>query len=745
MTRHTTKHLALPTGELSLLQDTIGSLSEGVAIFDDQHRLLIWNARYVDIYFPIKDLIVAGARWTDLVRAAVERGLYANAIGNEDAWLAENLERGITYDQEFPVSHTDGSAYLSSFHRTSSGGFIVTRREITEQLAAEESAREREQLVQKVIESNPVAIVMARLFDGKIIYRSPAADAKFGKVEFAQEFFTSPEERQKYVDLIRPTGAVDGARLTLLDASGNKFIAAASGRITEYNGEQVVVSANTDITEQMETEDLIRQVLEACPAPVQMNRVSDGSILFSSPETVALFGDVSNVEDSYVDMQKRRDYVAELRRKGFLREQKVQYYDATGKPIWTAVSARLIRYKGEEVIVSFTRDLTEQLAVEKELAEQKDMLFQNEKMSALGELLAGVAHELNNPLSVVVGHSLMLAEDTADPDILRQVDKISTAAERCTKIVKTFLSMARQQPTKMEDCDVNALIKTAVDVASYGQAFEQIEVRTDLAANVPGIVADGDQITQVIVNLILNAEHAMNDAGKGGIIRISTRHNTADSTVSIHVEDDGPGIPEELRGRIFEPFFTTKEIGEGTGIGLALSHRIVQSHKGQIRLTSTVGLGSHFHVSLPIAAKAKAVSDPGTVDLVAQPTGKVLIVDDEVDVADLTAEILTRTGYAVDVVYNPSDAIELLREGRYTAILSDLNMPDIDGRGFYDVIARDFPDMLGITGFITGDTMGQASQTFLKETQRPYLEKPVSPSELRSFVADIQKRKEVAQ
>ncbi len=745
MTKQTSEHAVASAEGFALLQDTIGSLSEGVAIFDAQHRLVIWNARYLKIYHLVADLIVQGAHWRDLVRASVFRGLYANAVGNEDNWLAENLDQGITYDREFAVSHTDGTSYQSSFHKTSSGGFIVTRREITEQLAAEASAQERERLVQTVIESNPVAIVMARLGDGKIIYRSPAADAKFGKIAYAQDFFISAEERQKYVDLIKPTGAVDGARLTLVDAQGNQFTAAASGRITEYNGEQVVVTANTDITEQMESEALIRQVLEACPAPVQMNKAETGEILFSSPETIALFGDVATVGKTYVDMRKREAYVEELRKFGFLNDRKVQYYDASGVPIWTAVSARMIRYKGEEVIVSHTRDLTEQLAIEQEMADQKEMLFQNEKMSALGELLAGVAHELNNPLSVVVGHSLMLSEEASDPEVIRQINKISKAAERCTKIVKTFLSMARQQPTRMEYCDINALIKTAVDVASYGQAFERIVVASDLAADLPQIEVDGDQITQVIINLILNAEHAMNDAGQGGKIQITTKRRADGKSVSIIVEDDGPGIAADIRGRIFEPFFTTKAVGEGTGIGLALSHRIILSHKGQIRLSSKQGKGSRFHITLPVVNKPDREVEPVAPKPASEPTGSVLIVDDEVDVADLTAEILERTGYKVDVVYNPADAIELLRKGDYTVILSDLNMPDIDGRGFYDVIARDFPDMIDACGFITGDTMGKSSQSFLKDTQRPFLEKPVSPSELRAFVTAIQNKKEVVQ
>ena len=208
----------------------------------------------------------------------------------------------------------------------------------------------------------------------------------------------------------------------------------------------------------------------------------------------------------------------------------------------------LIEFNGEEVIVSSTRDLTEELALQEELANQQDMLFQNEKMSALGELLAGVAHELNNPLSIVVGHSLMLREETRDAEILRRIDKISNAAERSAKIVKTFLAMARQQPTKMEPVSLNAVLTTAIDVAGFGQQPEDVEIVSRLPEDLPEILADGDQITQVMINLVINASQAISNSGVGDRIEVTARVEPVRNTLQIVIADNGPGIPQNIRG-----------------------------------------------------------------------------------------------------------------------------------------------------------------------------------------------------
>lgn len=719
-----------------LVWDALEALSEGIAVYDADYRLVTCNQRYVDMFPLIGDLIDRGAAWEDLLRAGAERGQYRRALGQTEAWIEGRLQNGVPIGETLEIELTNGRIYQVQFSATKNNGFVVANSDITDRRKAEVAMRERETLLATVLEASPVAVVMARQGDGKIRYRSPEAFRLFGHTESATEHYLNQKDRRDYVAALVADGHVDDYRVALKDASGAPRPTASWGRLIEFEDDTYVVTAIMDLSAQQERDDMIRQVLEACPAPIQMTNAHTGEVLFSSPETLALFGRVESAKQFYVDPKAREEYLEKLREKGSIQEFKTQYYNAKGEAFWGAVSARLIEYNGQAVIVSHTRDLTDQLRIEAELAQQQDQLYQNDKMSAMGELLAGVAHELNNPLSVVVGHSLMLREDCPDPEILRQVEKISTAAERCAKIVKTFLTMARQQPVKMQRVDINEIIQTAMDVASYGEAGEGLEMKCHLTTALPEICADPDQMTQVVINLILNAEQAIHESGSGTQVTVITARADGGKTIEISVEDDGPGIAKEHRSRVFEPFFTTKDVGQGTGIGLALCHRIVAAHNGQISLEARPEGGTVFKIVLPVKEAQSEDGTPAETKKAASSI-RVLIVDDEKDVADLNAEILMRAGYEVDVFHEAGLALDKLREHDYGLILSDLNMPEIDGRIFFETIKRDFPDMIEKIGFVTGDTMGRSSQTFLGEAQRPCIEKPVSPKELRAFVSEL--------
>ena len=632
---------------------------------------------------------------------------------------------------------TDGRTVEISYHPTKTGGFVVTRSDITERVQAEDMARDREALLTTILDTNPTPVVMARLDDSRIVYRSPAAVDVFGDIDFALDAYVEAEGREKYTARLKKTGRAHDAQLQMRRADGSVMQVSLSGGLTEYNGATHVVSSITDLTEQHEREALIRKVVESCPAPILMNRPGSGEILFKSPGIDELFGPVTNAREFYVNLPDRDDFLSELYVRGVLYDWRARYHNAQGEKIWVAISARLIQWEGEDVIVSHARDLSGELEIEAELNRQREQIFQNEKMSALGGLLAGVAHELNNPLSVVVGHAMMLQDEALDPDVHRQVGKISDAAERCAKIVKTFLTMARQEPVKMAETDINDVVATAVEVARFGEGSRGVRIDTDLDTGLTPVCADADQITQVLLNLILNAEQAIADAGTGSRIGIRTKRDPSDG-VRVLIEDDGPGVPADIRARIFEPFFTTKEPGQGTGVGLAVCHRIVAAHNGRLNLeTAADGTGARFVVTLPSGRPAGAAVHDEAADAPVAGAARVLVIDDEADVADLSAEVLERGGYQTSVAYRAEDAFEMLRNGHFDAVVSDLNMPGIDGRGFFEVIRAEFSDLLPRTGFLTGDTMGQASQRFLKDAERPYLEKPASPRELRAFVARL--------
>jgi signal transduction histidine kinase/CheY-like chemotaxis protein len=503
------------------------------------------------------------------------------------------------------------------------------------------------------------------------------------------------------------------------------------------------VLLQTDVTHrrrseksQREAEDLLRNVLEACPANVVMSRLEDGQIIYRSPAASELLGTSRNTQDHFARREDRADFVTALLPEGRVDDMPATGIRPDGSRFPCLISARLIDYRGDDVVVSSTVDTSKEVALRRMLAEQREQIFQAEKMSALGELLAGVAHELNNPLSVVVGHALMLREDTADPEVLRRVEKIGAAAERCSRIVKSFLAMARQEPVNLQPTDLGEVARQAVDALANGPDGLTAQVQIDLPPDLPPIQGDAHQITQVLLNLLDNADQAIRDSGTGGLVRIAAARDPGGDTVTLTVADDGPGIAEPIRGRIFDPLFTTKEVGRGTGIGLAFCHRIVTAHAGRIRFEPG-SPGARFHVTLPVApvpdGEIPSRSDPVPGTAVA----RILVVDDEPDVADLIREILARDGFDVVEVSSAEAALELLQRERFDMILTDLNMPGLGGRGLHDALRRSAPDMAARLCFVTGDTMSPQVRSFLDAAGRPMLEKPIAPEELRRLVLSV--------
>lgn len=855
-----------------ILSDAIESLSEGFALYDEDGTLVMFNEKYREMNYGVSDLLEPGLNWEILVRETARRGIYADAIGRENEWVNDRLESGAEFIQNFELWHADGNCYTVSVHPTKLGGFVVTRTDITSEKQADEMQREADVLLHKVLEACPANVLMARIGDGKIVYRSPAARELFGSTESTKDHYVYPEDNADYLTDLLPTGRIDDFETLCLRPDGTRFPAAISAQVIEYRGEDVIVSSTIDLTEQHEArqeissaakrltdaiesldeafalfdsnyelitfnnlylesnkplkdiikpgikfseilyaaqnsdrqkdiepfiqayenskdaggkmhterqdiaeedgqvystsinptseggfvvtrlevtkqremeaerraaDEVVRQVLEACPVPLQMIKFDDGELLFRSPETRSLLGDPPSSQSYFVDPNALDNYRAELREKKSINNYRIELYNAKREPFWGAISCRLINFRGEEVIVTNTRDLTDELALQEELATQREILFQSEKMSALGELLAGVAHELNNPLSIIVGHSLMMQEEVTAPETGRRVDIISNAAQRCAKIIKTFLAMARQKPTEMQDIDMNMVVASALDVTDFTSGKSGLELERDLMPNLPLVNADADQITQVIVNLVINAEQAIAASGQPGTVTLRTAYDAGSSEVIVRVADNGPGIPGTLSARIFEPFFTTKEIGQGTGIGLAFCHRIMESHGGSITVQSTEGIGTKFTLRLPAKSGfVSALSEPQEVSRSAS-TCAVLVVDDEAEVAELMQEILVKEGFDVKTAKDGNDALDKISKESYGLILSDLNMPGLDGKGLYGQIKSQYPDLVNRIGFITGDTMSEDAQLFLKNSKRPTMEKPINPRELRNLVYDM--------
>ena len=387
-------------------------------------------------------------------------------------------------------------------------------------------------------------------------------------------------------------------------------------------------------------------------------------------------------------------------------------------------------------MLTIARDITEKKRASAELARQREMLHQREKLAALGSLLAGVAHELNNPLSVVVARAAIL-EERDDPATREAASKIRAAAERCARIVRTFLAMARQQQPERVPVAISQVVQAALDITGYALKTSGIEVVLDLAEPIPRVHADADQLHQVFMNLIINAQQALQDQSLPRKLSLTSRFDPSANAIRIAVADNGPGIPEAVRHRIFEPYFTTKPLGAGTGVGLAVCLGIVEAHGGTLTVESGRGSGTVFRIVLPVGRlDGSSAEDSAPVDAAAGQRS-ALIVDDEVGVREALAEILASSGHRVVAAASGREALERMGEERFDVILTDIRMPDLDGRALYREIERRWPERAAQVVFVSGDTLTSTLREFAEESGRPVIEKPFLPSEVRRVIAEI--------
>jgi signal transduction histidine kinase/CheY-like chemotaxis protein len=377
--------------------------------------------------------------------------------------------------------------------------------------------------------------------------------------------------------------------------------------------------------------------------------------------------------------------------------------------------------------IEILRDITSQ-------RQFQSKLVQTEKMAALGQLVSGIAHELNNPLTSIMGYAqLLLGRGAAMPG--GEAKMIFDEAERARRIVKNLLFFARQTEPERSRVDVNEIIERTVALRGYELKVENIAISTQLDPAVPPTLADPFQLQQVILNLLVNSEQAILESRGHGRITIRTRR-ISDVRLAIEVCDDGPGIPPEMASRIFDPFFTTK--ATGTGLGLSIVYGIIEQHGGEVGFENLPAGGAKFTVELPVVAAPMVVrAAPASAEFAfaQSPAARsVLIVEDEPTVAQLVADVLREEGHEVEAVLDSQDGLNRIARRPFDLIICDLRMPRLDGPAFYDALVRSGSPARHHILFITGDTLGPRTIEFLRSHDLPYLAKPFLVEELKLAV-----------
>lgn len=383
-----------------------------------------------------------------------------------------------------------------------------------------------------------------------------------------------------------------------------------------------------------------------------------------------------------------------------------------------------------------TGEITHLVAVERDITEElrlRDQLVHSERLSAVGELVAGVAHEINNPLQAIVGCVELMLDERADAGVTRRdLEIVRREAGRAGHIVRNLLSFVRRSPPDRLPTDLNQIVRQSAELREYQLRQRDIGLVLQLAPEPMPVLVNREEIQQVVLNLLLNAEQAIESTGRRGTI--SLRTVIAGNRHGLEVLDDGPGVPSALRGRVFEPFFTTKEVGEGTGLGLSISHGIVAAHGGTLEICDR-GEGACFYLSLPIHCRRTAAGTPEATSPVAPIARRALIVDDEEPIRQLLSRLLTRRGYAVAEASNTAEALAAARDFRPGLILCDVRMPGGGGVAFYQQLRAADPEVARAFIFVTGDPTTGLDEIDTADAR--ILSKPFTASDLDAVLAEI--------
>jgi PAS domain S-box-containing protein len=734
------------------LQQILDNATAVVSVKDTEGRFLFVNRQWERL-FHLRQAEVAGRTHAEMLPEAIAQAFRNNDLlvlqrnapmeFEETAPLDDGLHTYISI--KFPLHDANGIAYAVCGIST----------DITERKRSDEALRISEASYRAIFDAAEDAILLHDVETGAIVDVNPKACSTFG--------YTREEFRRINIGTLgsgeRPYTDEDASRLIARAAAGERLSIEWHGRSKDgslrwhevfakrvtIGGQDRILALARDITGRKVAEAALRASEEQYRA--MFNASIDGLALWNAA------GEIVDTNPALWRMYGYDDresfafpagsdtgpcYHPEFLRAvaaGQALHSEVTDHRKDGALLELEVHGIPMQYQGQPHVLTIARDITEKKRSAEELARQRETSHQREKLVALGSLLAGVAHELNNPLSVVVARAVLL-EEQGDSSTQAAAVKIRTAAERCARIVRTFLAMARQQQPERGAVAINEVVAAALDITGYAMRTSSVEVTLDLCRHVPLILADADQLHQVLLNLLINAQHALQDQQPPRRIRVSSGFDPIAQLLRITVADNGPGIPAHLRRRVFEPYFTTKPTGIGLGVGLAVSLGIVEAHGGTLTVDCPGDGGAAFTVALPVAGvdAASANDEPQGTERVSRRS--ILVVDDEAEIRETLAEILIGARHQVVAVGSGREALERMSHEHYDLILTDIRMPDLDGCALYQAIEARWPGRAGRVIFVTGDTLTSALREFVFKSGRPVIEKPFLPSDVRRIVAE---------
>jgi two-component system NtrC family sensor kinase len=723
------------------LAEAIEAIPDGFVLIDSQDDIVVVNSRYREI----------------------KSGEIAEAADRVNDYVTERMTLLRASAEPAVTRMANGNWYLTADSTTEDGGVVSVCSDISDLKRREHALVDSEERYRLLVDMLPDGVL---LHDRQAMRFLNAVGRAI--LEIPDDV---PIDNLHYLDFVHDSerDAAEQRIRDFIDLEGD--IPLTERRIRTFKGREIIIEiaavpfrrgdagyglavfrdiTNRKLTESRlrESEGQVRAIVEAAADAIVMLDEDDRIVDFN-PSAEQIFGyrrDAvlgKTMSETLIAPAHRTSHKRSLRAavKGPVRgwdgsrsEIEATHIDGAVFPVELTVTP--VAVEGRRLFAAFLRDLTEARQAQMEIERQREALYQNEKLTALGSLLAGVAHELNNPLSVVVAQAMLMEETARDVRIIGRAKEIRSAAERCARIVRTFLSMARQQTPEQGAVDLNQLIENGLELLGYTLRTTGIDVVKELDSKLPKIWGDADQLHQVVTNLAINAQQAMMDHPLPRRLTVTTGIDAESGMVRMTFDDTGPGIPPDMRLRIFDPFFTTKPTGIGTGIGLAVCHGVTESHGGTISVEDAPDEGLRFAVMLPPAGTRDVPVESVAADEPANSNGqRVLVVDDEADIASSLADILTLDGLRVDVAESGPAALDCIAGSEYDLILTDLRMPKMDGPDLYRKLEEQYPHLCDRVIVVTGDTLHAAASDFLERTGLPMIEKPFEPSEVSRLVA----------
>ena len=378
-----------------------------------------------------------------------------------------------------------------------------------------------------------------------------------------------------------------------------------------------------------------------------------------------------------------------------------------------------------------------------DLRRTQEQLLQSEKMSAVGQLISGVAHELNNPLTAILGYTQLLESEKLEPRVEEFIQKLRKQAQRTQRIVQNLLSFARQHKPKRVHVDLRSVLEDTIALRDYDMKVNNIAVERDFEPVLPSVVADPHQLEQVYLNIINNAADAMMDGGRGGRLRVSIFTENGSVVTAFH--DSGPGIYDTKH--VFDPFYTTKGVGKGTGLGLSICYGIVKEHGGEISAQNHFSGGALLQVRLPVAVGEKPVTERDRIVARRESRleGSVLLVDDEEAVLDFEREVLSAAGLKVVTVTSGAEAVDYLKQEDFDVLLLDSKVPGSwSSEDVFHWMEQHRPELVPRTVLVLSNVSDPSVRAFVDVTKIFCLVKPFEVSDLLAVARRVLRRVKAA-